>query len=148
MISRVPQAGALWYFARIVSETVPDIPAQRLGGVRVLVVEDDRLLLGMLEDALTVLGCSAIRASDVAEATQVAAATAVDAAVLDLNVAGEKVYPVAEELDRRGVPFIFVTGYVGIEVRADYRNRPLLKKPFRVRDLERSLQALFTPAAR
>jgi DNA-binding response OmpR family regulator len=130
------------------SETVPEIPTRRLGGLRILVVEDDRLLLGMLEDALTVLGCSAIRASDVAEAAQLVATTPVDAAVLDLNVAGEKVYPVAEELERRGVPFLFVTGYVDTGVRTDYRSRPLLKKPFRVRDLERNLEALMAPAGK
>jgi DNA-binding response OmpR family regulator len=104
------------------------------------VVEDDRLLSAMLEDALTILGCSAIKASDVAEAMQLVTTAALDGAVLDVNIAGEKVFPIAQELSRRGIPFFFVTGYINTGMPSEYRDRPLLKKPFRVRDLERHLE--------
>jgi DNA-binding response OmpR family regulator len=124
-----------------------DASPDKLAGSRILVVEDDRLLSAMLEDALTILGCSAIRASDIAQAAQLLSTTALDGAILDVNVAGEKVYPIAQELSRRGIPFFFVTGYVNAGVPSEYRDRPMLKKPFRVRDLERQLETILATAA-
>jgi FixJ family two-component response regulator len=55
---------------------------------------------------------------------------AVDAAVLDLNIAGELVYPVADALDARGLPYIFATGYSPSDVADRYGHRPVLQKPF------------------
>jgi DNA-binding response OmpR family regulator len=119
-----------------------ETPPDKLAGSRILVVEDDRLLSAMLEDALTILGCTAIRASDIAGAAALLGTSTPDGAILDVNVAGEKVYPIAHELSRRGIPFFFVTGYVNAEVPSEYRDRPFLKKPFRVRDLERHLESI------
>jgi DNA-binding response OmpR family regulator len=101
----------------------------------------------MLEDALTTLGCSAAKAADIAGAAQLLATATFDGAILDVNVAGEKVYPIALELSRRGIPFFFVTGYVHAAVPAEHRDRPLLKKPFRVRDLERHLETILRGVA-
>src|ERR1041385_8637649 len=116
------------------SDTAVENSPDKLAGSRILVVEDDRLLSSMLEDALTILGCNAIKASDIAEAMQLVTTATLDGAILDVNVAGEKVYPIAQELGRRGIPFFFVTGYVNSDMPSEYRDRPLLKKPFRVRD--------------
>jgi DNA-binding response OmpR family regulator len=124
-----------------------DATPDKLAGSRILVVEDDRLLSAMLEDALTILGCNAIRATDIAQAAQLLSTTALDGAILDVNVAGEKVYPIAQELSRRGIPFFFVTGYVNTGVPSEYRDRPMLRKPFRVRDLERQLESILTTIA-
>jgi len=75
----------------------------KLKGLRVLVVEDEALVALQLEDMLAELGCAIIGpASRVCQALDLLGGQVVDAAVLDLNVAGELVYPVADALARRG----------------------------------------------
>lgn len=83
----------------------------QLKGLRVLVVEDEALVALQLEDMLADLGCAIIGpASRVCQALDLLGGQRVDAAVLDLNVAGELVYPVADALASRGLPYIFATG--------------------------------------
>lgn len=84
----------------------------QLKGLRVLVVEDEALVALQLEDMLADLGCAIIGpASRVCQALNLLSGQRVDAAVLDLNVAGELVYPVADALASRTLPYIFATGY-------------------------------------
>ena len=64
-----------------------------------------------------------------------------DAAMLDMNLNGNKSHAVADALAARGVPFVFSTGYSGQDMRDGYRDRPVLKKPFRYRNWSRSLHA-------
>jgi CheY-like chemotaxis protein len=99
-------------------------------GLRILVVEDQMMLAMMLVDLLKAYDCTPIMAARVEKALHLVATTAFDVALLDVNVAGEAVYPVAQELDRRRIPFVFVTGYTDQGLDADYRNRPALTKPF------------------
>lgn len=102
----------------------------KLKGLRVLVVEDEALVALQLEDMLAALGCSIIGpASRVEQALDLLDGEPVDAAVLDLNIAGELVYPVADVLGARGLPFIFATGYGAEGVSKPYRDRPVLQKP-------------------
>src|ERR1700733_14313569 len=83
-----------------------------LTGLRVLVVEDEPIIAMMLEDCLGDLGCSvAAVASRLNDALKQARALDLDAGVLDVNLAGELSYPVAEVLRDRTVPFLFATGY-------------------------------------
>ena len=63
-----------------------------------------------------------------------------DVAILDVNVAGENVEPVAERLALQGVPFIFATGYGEAGVPLRYRDRPVVAKPFRSEQLEAAIQ--------
>jgi CheY-like chemotaxis protein len=99
-------------------------------GLRILVVEDQMMLAMMLVDLLKAYDCTPMMAARVEKALELVATTAFDVALLDVNVAGEAVYPVAQELDRRRIPFVFVTGYTDQGLDADYRNRPALTKPF------------------
>ena len=111
-----------------------------LKGLRVLVVEDEALVALQLEDMLGELGCAVVGpASRVGQALQLLDQQQVDAAVLDLNIAGELVYPVADELTNRGLPYIFATGYGATALMAPYRGRPVLDKPYSRREL---LQAM------
>ena len=112
----------------------------------ILVVEDEMLLMMTFEDMLIDFGCCVLKAGRVAKAAQLAATAAIDGAILDVNVAGETVYPVADELRRRRIPFLFATGYGAGGLRADYRDWPTLGKPFRQRDLQ-ALVATWTVAA-
>jgi len=108
-------------------------------GLRILVVEDEMMLAMMLADFLKAYDCTPIMAGRVEKALQLVATTAFDVALLDVNVAGESVYPVAQELDRRRIPFVFVTGYTDQGMDADYRNRPALTKPFSTAALGQAL---------
>src|SRR5271155_2223369 len=95
-----------------------------LAGMRILVVEDEMMVAMMLEDMLTDLGCEVIKAGRVAKAFQLIATGGIDCAILDINVAGEPVYPVAQELEELGIPFIFSSGYGAGGLAAKYSDRP------------------------
>jgi CheY-like chemotaxis protein len=113
--------------------------AERL---RVLIVEDEMLVAMNIEDMLLDLGHEvAGLASRLTPALALAAEAEIDAAVLDVNLAGEQSFPVADLLDKRGIPFLFATGYGlgGIEER--YRGRTVLQKPFRLADLGAALRS-------
>src|SRR5205085_11168424 len=104
--------------------------------LRILIVEDEMLVAMNIEDMLLDLGHEvAGLASRLAPALQLAAEAEFDAAMLDVNLAGERSFPVAELLEGRGIPYLFATGYgiAGIEER--YRHAPVLQKPFRAADL-------------
>jgi len=107
-----------------------------LQGLRVLVVEDEYLVASLIEDMLKSAGC--IVAGPIprlAEALDVARREACDVALLDINLAGERIYPVAEVLAQRDVPFIFLTGYGTGALPDEYAERPHLHKPFRLNEL-------------
>ena len=102
-----------------------------LYGRRVLVVEDEMLVLMMMEGMLADLGCkSIVSAATVDQAIALIDGQALDVALLDMNLDGNKTHRVADALAARGVPFAFVTGYGGSDIRESDRDRPLLKKPF------------------
>ncbi len=102
-------------------------------GKRVLVVEDEFLVALGLEDNLRSLGCIVIGpAQSLASAMQMAAREQVDAALLDVNLAGEAVYPAAAILAERGIPFLFCSGYTGGAGRmpAAFTDVPRVAKPY------------------
>jgi CheY-like chemotaxis protein len=120
--------------------------ARSLEGVRVLVVEDDFLVSLLLDDLLTAAGCKVLGpVARLAEALDAAAKERFDAAVLDINLAGEQVYPVADVLAGRRLPFVFVSGY-GDAIPHEYADHPKLGKPFTKEQLRRALAAVM-PAA-
>ena len=83
-----------------------------LQGLRVLLVEDQMIVAMQIEDMLHAAGCEVVGPVGTLEAAiALAHAEVLDVAVLDVNLDGEKVYPAAEELQARGIPFILATGY-------------------------------------
>ena len=72
-------------------------------------------------------------------------AEAIDAAVLDVNLDGQKSYPVADALAARGVPFVFSTGYDKGRLLDGYRSFPVLQKPYQRSELGDTLAKLLTP---
>jgi len=105
--------------------------SQTFAGRRVLIVEDESLVAMLLETILEDMGCLAVGpAATVDEGLRMAADEAVDAALLDVNVAGRQVFPVAQVLKDRGVPFIFSTGYGEGGLPDEWRGQPTLQKPF------------------
>ncbi|WP_437951977.1 response regulator [Sorangium sp. So ce296] len=111
---------------------LPDPEGNReLEGLRVLVVEDEPMIASSLEDVLTDLGCVVIGpALTMKDAIRLAREAQIDGASLDINIAGEKVYAVADILMERGIPFVFVTGYGKAGLRESDLSRPVLQKPY------------------
>lgn len=117
-----------------------------LSGRRVLVVEDEVMVAWTLEDMLAELGCTVVGpAARVDQALAMIEAEAVDAVVLDVNLNGEKSYPVADALAARGVPFVFSTGYNKNDLHTGYLGFPMLQKPFERSQLGDALAKLLTP---
>lgn len=115
---------------------------EELNGLRVLVVEDEAAISLLLEDMLLDFGCEVVGpAARLAAALEVAQNAELDLAILDVNVAGEPIYPVAEALHGRGIPFVFSTGYGSSGIKDAYRDRPVLQKPFAQHDLKQKLVA-------
>ena len=108
--------------------------------IRLLLVEDEALIALMLEDMVEGMGCAVTGlAPRVALGVSMAESGDFDVAILDVNVAGENVEPVAERLAARGIPFIFATGYGEAGVPLRYRDRPVVAKPFRSEQLEAAI---------
>lgn len=111
-----------------------------LNGLRILVVEDEAAISLLLEDMLLDFGCEVIGpAARLSAALDAVAREQVDLAILDVNVAGEPIYPVAEALAQRSIPFVFSTGYGSAGIRDAFRDRPVLQKPFAQHDLKQKL---------
>ncbi|MGA8970944.1 MAG: response regulator [Pseudolabrys sp.] len=112
---------------------------------RVLVVEDEYLIRMLLEDMLDELGYEVAAAvGTISEARQIAASGEFNAAILDVNLDGQEIYPVADILAERGLPFVFVTGYGERSLPEPYRGRPALQKPFQAEQLKRTLAELMS----
>jgi CheY-like chemotaxis protein len=106
-------------------------PATSLDGCRVLLVEDETLVSMLMEDILVEFGCVVVGpAARLEAALKIAAEEAVDIALLDVNLAGQRSFPIADLLAERGVPFIFVSGYGEQGLEAPHQNRPVIQKPF------------------
>lgn len=102
-----------------------------LSGLSVLVVEDEVIVSILVESMLQDLGCGDVwYASGVDEALGILARRTPDAAVLDINLAGEPAYPVARQLASAAVPFVFASGYGADGIHKDWAGHPVIQKPF------------------
>lgn len=118
---------------------------QALAGKRVLVVEDDALVALVLEAILDELGCVLAGSADRVDTALalIEGGLQTDVALLDVNLAGEAVFPVAAALKAAGVPFVFASGYGAAGLTDEWRDRPMMQKPY-VEDAVRAalIQAL------
>ncbi|ABD07440.1 response regulator receiver domain protein [Rhodopseudomonas palustris HaA2] len=106
----------------------------------VFLVEDEAMIRMMVVDMLEELGFSvAAETGEINEAVKLAGTTDFDVAILDVNVNGKVISPVADVLKARNRPFIFATGYGTQGVPEDYRDRPALQKPFQIESLKQAL---------
>jgi DNA-binding response OmpR family regulator len=114
---------------------------------RILVVEDDLLIATLLAEILGSVGWQVVGpVAQLATALDAAVSEGFDAAVLDVNLGGQTVYPVAEVLDARSVPFVFVTGDGREALPSLFCGRPHLGKPFASEELIGTVARLIAPA--
>jgi CheY-like chemotaxis protein len=114
-----------------------------LSGQRVLVVEDEFLVLMMIEEMLADLGCTSVStAPSVKKALALVEGQPFDVAMLDVNLGRETSFPIADALATRGVPFLFATGYDVRSQTDTHRSRPVLSKPFGDHELRKALKGL------
>ncbi|HXW42713.1 MAG TPA: response regulator [Xanthobacteraceae bacterium] len=116
-------------------------------GKRVFVVEDELMIRMLLDGMLSELGHTvAAEAGAIDEALTLARQADFDVAVLDVNLNNQPITPVVEVLVRRGLPFIFASGYGLRGVPEAYRASPTLQKPFQAEALARAIDAAVAKA--
>jgi two-component sensor histidine kinase/DNA-binding response OmpR family regulator len=133
----VPRVGEVSSVAGVAARTAArqEPQAAELRAQRVMIVEDEALIAMVLVENLQEMGLSAVGPfSRVADALKVD--EEIDAAILDVNLGGESVYPVAEMLSARGIPFVFMTGYGSASIDSRFANVPVLQKPIEAKALE------------
>ncbi len=124
------------------------MPAKRLPRGSVLLVEDEVIIRMMVADMLEELGYTvAAEAGEIGEAMRLAQNAEFDLAILDVNVNGKVISPVADAIKARNRPFIFATGYGSSGLPEEYRDRPALQKPFQLETLGKTIDAALRNAA-
>ncbi len=120
-----------------------------VSGMKVFIVEDESLVAMQLEDMLADIGCEVIglamkieRALDTIERLP-----AIQIAILDVNIGGHKVYPVAARLRERGIPLVFATGYGREGVESEWQCYPILQKPYTTEQVELAIETASAAAA-
>jgi CheY-like chemotaxis protein len=117
---------------------------QQAAGRHVLVVEDEVLICMLIETILEDAGYQVATAHSVPDALTAVDQGGIDLAILDLNLRGQKVYPVAEKLQTLGTPFIFATGG-GHDIEG-FSDRPWVAKPFDENELLRVVASILPQA--
>ena len=118
-------------------------PPAGLRGKKILIVEDETLISMLFEDILAELDCQVVGpALNLKQALDLARTAEMDAAVLDVNLGGDPIFPVAEILVERGVPLVFASGYGSTGLPDRWQSQPTLPKPFTSDEVAVALQRL------
>jgi len=116
-----------------------------LSGRRILVVEDSPVVGSFTVDILADLGCEVVGpAPNMAAARQLIEEGRFDAALMDVHIRGERVFPLCEMLEARNVPFIFTSGYADWTMPDKWRGRPRLPKPYTLDQVEKAMTELLS----
>ena len=108
----------------------------------VFLVEDEAIIRMMIAGMVEELGHDVVaEAGNIAEALKIAKTSDFGIAILDINVGGQRIEPVAEILHDRHVPFVFASGYGAAGLPEQYRDRTVLQKPFLVKQLAEAIQS-------
>jgi CheY-like chemotaxis protein len=115
-----------------------------LNGRRILVIEDSPVVAPFTVDILAELGCMVVGpAPNMAVAREMVDAGGFDAALLDVHIRGERVFPLCELLAAKNVPFVLTSGYADWTMPEKWDDRPRLQKPYTIEQVEDALGALF-----
>lgn len=125
------------------------MPESKPRQVTVLLVEDETLIRMMIADMVEELGHTIVaEAGNMTEALALAQTADFEIAVLDINVGGAKIEPVADVIAGRRLPFIFASGYGAAGVPEKFRDRPTLQKPFPKERLGKAIEETFRESDR
>ena len=114
----------------------------RRAGKRILVIEDSPVVGPFTADLLSELGYEVVGpAPNMAIARKLIDGAAFDAALVDVHIRGERVFPLCEALDERGVPFVLTSGYADWTMPGKWQDRPRLPKPYSIDQVEDALAA-------
>jgi CheY-like chemotaxis protein len=114
-----------------------------LSGKRILVVEDSPVVAPFTAEILAELGCEVVGpAPNLAAARLLIEGERLDGALMDVHIRGERVFPLCDLLESRGVPFILTSGYADWQMPEKLENRPRLLKPYTIGQVEKALAAL------
>jgi DNA-binding response OmpR family regulator len=114
--------------------------AKPLEGRRILVVEDSPVVAPFTADVLYELGCEVVGpAPNMAVARNLIGSTKFDAAIVDIHIRGERVFPLCDVLSAKDVPFVFTSGYGDWELPQKWQDAPKLQKPYTIDQVEAAL---------
>ena len=114
-----------------------------LSGKRMLAVEDSPVVAPFTADILGELGCVVVGpAPNMAAARALIESETLDAALMDVHIRGERVFPLCDMLESRTVPFILTSGYADWQVPEKLEQRPRLQKPYTMEQVEKALKKL------
>ena len=120
-----------------------DVETQQSAAASIFLVEDDALIRMMLRDMIEELGHRVVaETGNIQEALALAQTAIFDLALLDVNVAGQSISPVAEIIGKRGLPFVFVTGYGRGGQPEAFSERPTLHKPLLMAQLGEAINSI------
>lgn len=120
-----------------------------LAGRRILIVEDSPVVAPFTADLLADLGCDVVGpAPNMAAARELAEGASFDAAIMDVHIRGERVFPLCELLEAKDVPFVLTSGYADWTMPRKWEDRPRLQKPYTIEDVEAVLRQVFGTVAR
>ena len=117
--------------------------SKNFAGRRILLVEDSPVVAPFTADLLQDLCCLVVGpAPNMAAARDLVETEEFDAAIMDIHIRGERVFPLCETLDSKGVPFLLTSGYADWQMPDKWEDRPRLHKPYTIDDVERALAKL------
>ena len=116
-----------------------------LAGRKILVVEDSPVVAPFTADLLMELGCEVIGpAPNMAAARELVDAGCFDAALMDIHIRGERVFPLCDALEAKGVPFVLTSGYADWQIPEKWQSAPRLQKPYTIDQVRQAVATLFT----
>ena len=114
-----------------------------LAGRRILLIEDSPVVAPFTADLLAELGCTVVGpAPHMATARELVEEEDFDAAIMDIHIRGERVFPLCEALAAKRVPFLLTSGYADWQVPDKWEDRPRLQKPYTIEQVEQALSKL------
>ena len=119
-----------------------------LSGKRILVIEDSPVVGPFTADLLEDLGCEVVGpAPNMAAGRELIDVADFDAAIMDVHIRGERVFPLCDALEAKGVPFVLTSGYADWTMPDKWRDRPRLQKPYTIDDVSEALAGLLSASA-
>src|SRR5438270_10386790 len=118
-----------------------------LAGKRILLIEDSPVVGPFTAELLEDLGCEVVGpAPNMATARDLAERATFDGAMMDIHIRGERVFPLCEVLEAKGLPFVLTSGYADWQMPDKWNDRPRLQKPYKLGQVHEALSEALNPS--